>query len=62
MEDNPKGVCNDYLGMLKQMEEFNQDFGPFMPSSNNPGSLLVVFSKDEMLSQIKIRTKLNEIA
>ena len=26
LEDNPEGVRNDYLRMLKQMEEFQQNF------------------------------------
>jgi len=62
LKDNPEGVCNDYLGMLKQMEQFDQDLGPLMPNSNNPGSLLVVFSMKELINQIRFRTKLNEIA
>ena len=61
LKDNPWGVCNDYLSMLKQMEQFNQDFSPFMPNSNNPGRLLVVFSLEEMINQIIFRAKLNEI-
>jgi hypothetical protein len=62
LEDNPEGVCNDYLGMLKQMEQFNQDFSPFIPDSCKPGHLLVVFSMNELINQIKFRNKLNEIA
>ena len=62
LAENPEWVCNDYLGMLKQMEQFRQDYGPFMPYSNRPGSLLVVFSMEEMVSHIKFRTKLFEMA
>ncbi|XPS86628.1 uncharacterized protein Dvar_46460 [Desulfosarcina variabilis str. Montpellier] len=62
MKDNPEGVCNNYLVMLKHVEQFDQDLGPFMPNSNNPGSLLVVFSMKELINQIRFRTKLNEIA
>lgn len=61
LEDNPEGVCNDYLGMLKQMEHFRQDFGPFMPGSDKQGDLLVIFSMDEMVNQIKFKTKLFEV-
>jgi hypothetical protein len=62
LTDNPERVCNDYLGMLKEMEKFRQEYGLFMPDSNKPGSLLVVFSIDEMKNQIKFRTKLFEMA
>ena len=55
LADHPEGVCNDYLGMLKQMEQFRQDI-PFMEHSNKLGSLLVVFYMEEMVSQIKFRT------
>ena len=61
LTDNPEGVCTDYLGMLTQMRQFRDDF-PFMEKSNKPESLLVVFSMDEMISQIKFRTQLFEIA
>ena len=61
LTENVEGVCNDYLGMLTQMEKFRQDYGPFMPYSNKLGSLLVVFSMEEMVSQIKFRTKLFEM-
>ncbi len=61
LTDNPEGVCNDYLGMLTQMEQFRDDF-PFMEQSNKPESLMVVFSMDEMISQINFRTQLFEMA
>jgi hypothetical protein len=32
-----------------------------MPDSNKPGNLLVVFSMDEMINQIKFRTQLFEM-
>jgi hypothetical protein len=47
--------------MLTQMEQFRQDF-PFMEKSNKPESLLGVFSTDEMISQIKFRIQLFEMA
>ena len=59
--ENPEYVSNDHLEMLKQMEKFRQEFGLFMPDSNRPGSLLVVFSMNEMISQIKFRTRLFEL-
>ena len=59
--ENPEYVCNDYLEMLKQMKKFRQEFGLFMPDLNKPGSLLVVFSMEEMLSQIRFRTKVFQI-
>ena len=62
LKDNPEGICNDYLGMLKQMEQFRQHYGPFMPYSNKPGSLLVVFSMEEMVSQIRFRAHLFKMA
>ena len=40
---------------------FRQEFGLFMPDSNKPGSLIVVFSMDEMINQIKFRTQLFEM-
>ena len=61
LADNPEEVCNDYLGMLTQMRQFRDDF-PFMEKSNKPESLLVVFSMDEMINQIKFRTQLFEMA
>ena len=61
LEDNLEGVCSDYLSMLKQLEHFRQDFSPLMPNSNKPGSLMVVFSMDEMRNQIRFRTKLFEV-
>ena len=60
--ENPEYVSNDYLEMLKGMEKFRQEFGLFMPDSSKPGSMLVVFSLDEMRSQIKFRTQLFEMA
>ncbi len=60
--ENLEYVCSDYLEMLKRMEKFRQEFGLFMPDSNKPGSMLVVFSLDEMRSQIKFRTQLFEMA
>ena len=60
--ENPEYVSNDYLEMLKRMEKFRQEFGLFMPDSNKPESLLLVFSMDEMKSQIKFRTQLFEMA
>ena len=60
LEDNPEGVCNDYLGMLKQLKTFRQSI-PFMSNSNKPESLMIVFSMDEMVNQIKFRTKLFEL-
>ena len=60
--ENPEYVSNDYLEMLKRMEKFRQEFGLFMPDSNKPGRMLVVFSLDEMRSQIKFRTQLFEMA
>jgi uncharacterized protein YbaR (Trm112 family) len=60
--ENPEYVGNDYLEMLKQMEKFRQDFSLFMPDLNKPGKLLVVFSMDEMINQIKFRTQLVEMA
>lgn len=59
--ENPEYVSNDYLEMLKQMEKFRQEFGLFMPDSNKPENLLVVFSMDEMINQIKFRTHLFEM-
>jgi hypothetical protein len=59
--ENPEYVSNDYLEMLKQMEKFREEFGLFMPDSNKPGSLLVVFSMAEMVNQIRFRTKLFEL-
>jgi hypothetical protein len=59
--ENPEYVVNDYLEMVKQMEKFRQEFGLFMPDSNKPGNLLVVFSMDEMINQIKFRTQLFEM-
>ena len=59
--ENPEYVSNDYLEMLKQMETFRAEFGLFMPDSNKPGSLLVVFSMAEMVNQIRFRTKLFEV-
>ena len=58
--ENPKYVSNDYLEMLKQMEKFRQDFSLFMPDLNQQGNLLVVFSMNEMINQIKFRTQLFE--
>ncbi len=60
--ENPEYVSNDYLEMLKQMEKFRPEFGLFMPVLNKPESLLVVFSLDEMRSQVKFRTQLFEMA
>ena len=59
--ENHEYVCNDYLEMLKQMENFRQDFSLFMPDINKPENLLVVFSMDEMINQIKFRTQLFEM-
>jgi hypothetical protein len=59
--ENPEYVGNDYLEMLKRMEKFREEFGLFMPDSNKPANLLVVFSMDEMINQIKFRTKLFEM-
>jgi hypothetical protein len=47
--------------MVKKMEKFRQEFGLFMPDINKPANLLVVFSMDEMISQIKFRTQLFEM-
>jgi hypothetical protein len=60
--ENPEYVGNDYLEMLKRNKKFRQDFSLFMPDLNKPESLLVVFSMDEMRSQIKFRTQLFEMA
>ena len=60
--ENPGYVRNDYLEMLKRIEKFRQEFGLFMPDLNKPGSLLVVFSMGEIISQIKFRTQLFEMA
>ena len=60
--ENPEYVSNDYLETLKRMKKFRQEFGLFMPDSNKPESLLVVFSMEEMLRQIKFRTQLFEMA
>jgi hypothetical protein len=57
----PLCLVNDYLEMVKQMENFRQEFGLFMPDSNKLGNLLVVFSMDEMINQIKFRTHLFEM-
>jgi hypothetical protein len=54
-------LVNDYLEMVKQMEKFRQKFGLFMPDSNKLGNLLVVFSMDEMINQIKFRNQLFEM-
>jgi hypothetical protein len=59
--ENPEYVGKDYLEMVKQMEKFRQEFGLFMPDINKPANLLVVFSMDEMISQIKFRTQLFEM-
>jgi hypothetical protein len=59
--ENPEYVCNDYKEMLTQMEKFRQEFGLFMPDSYKPANLLVVFSMDEMINQIKFRTQLFEM-
>ena len=59
--ENPEYVCNDYLEMLKQVEKFRQDFSLFMPDLNKPGSLVVVFSMEEMIRQIRFRTKIFEM-
>jgi hypothetical protein len=59
--ENPEYVSNDYLEMLKRMEKFRQEFGLFMPDLNKPKNLLVVFSMDEMINQIKFRTHLFEM-
>jgi len=60
--ENPEYVCIDYLEMLKRMDKFRQDFSLFMPDLNKPGNLLVVFSMDEMINQVKFRTQLFELA
>jgi hypothetical protein len=60
--ENIEYVCNNYLEMLKQMKKFWQEFGLFAQDSNKPKSMLVVFSLDEMRSQIKFRTQLFEMA
>ncbi len=60
--ENPEYVGNDYLEMLKRMEKFRQDFRVFMPDLNKPGNLLVVFSMDELINQIKFRSQLFEMA
>jgi hypothetical protein len=60
--ENPGYVFKDYLRMLKEMEKFRQEYGLFMPDSNKPGNLLVVFSMKEMVSQIRFRTGLFEMA
>ena len=60
--ENPEYVGNDYLEMLKRMEKFQQEFSLFLPDINKPGNLLVVFSMNEMINQIKFRTHLFEMA
>jgi len=61
LKENPEAVCNDYLAMLKQLEKLRKDFGSFMPGLEKQGGLMVVFSMDEMINQIKFRTKLFEM-
>ena len=61
LAENPEYVCNDYLAMLKQAEKFRQDYSLFMPDLNKRESLLVVFSMEEMISQIKFRAKIFEL-
>jgi uncharacterized protein YbaR (Trm112 family) len=61
LAENIEYVCNDYLEMLKQMKKFHQEFGLLMQDSNKPGGLLAVFSMEEMVRQIKFRTKLYEL-
>ena len=60
--ENPKYVGNDYLEILEQMKRFRHDYSLFMPDLNKPRNLLVVFSMDEMINQIKFRTQLFEMA
>jgi hypothetical protein len=59
--ENPEYIYNDYKEMLTQMEKFRQEFGLFMPASYKPANLLVVFSMNEMINQIKFRTQLFEL-
>lgn len=61
LAENIEYVCNDYLEMLQQMKKFQQEFGLLMQDPNKAGSLLVVFSRKEMIKQIKFRTKLFEL-
>ena len=56
--ENPDYVCKNYLGMLKEIEKFREEFSLFMPDLNKSKNLLVVFSMDEMVNQIKFRAKL----
>ncbi|WP_319409487.1 CpXC domain-containing protein [uncultured Desulfosarcina sp.] len=57
LADNSEGVCNDYLGMLAKMGKFRDDF-----QSNKLEDLLVVFSMDVTISQIKFRTQFFDMA
>jgi hypothetical protein len=61
LADNLEGVCNDYLAMLKQLEKLRKDFSPFMPGLEKHNGLMVVSSMDEMVKQLRFRTKLFEV-
>ena len=44
------------------MEQFRPDYHPYVPHSNKPVILSVVFSMEKMVCQIKFRTQLFKMA
>ena len=59
LNENIDSVCEQYRGLMGELEKFRSDFG-FMAKSFREMSLHVVFSLDEMVAQIKFRRHLCE--
>jgi len=58
LNNNIDSLCDQYRGMMAELEKFRNDFG-FMAKSFREMNISVVFSLDEMIAQIKFRALLN---
>ncbi len=59
LDKAPADLCRYYRKMMAQLKSFQTDFG-FIAESIQKQKILVVFSLDEMIAQIKFRRHLRE--
>ena len=59
LNENIDSVCEQYHGLIAELEKFRSDFG-FMAKSFREMEIHVVFSLNEMIAQIKFRRHLRE--
>lgn len=59
LNDNIDSLCEQYRGLMAELEKFRSDFG-FMSKSIREMDICVVFSLYEMVAQIKFRRHLRK--